>query len=500
MFTSLFGDLASRRQFGLDTRPGAATLSARPVGEGSVDGAAGHAAGHAAGRAAGHKLGTAVGGVVEALSQDVVVDASPAAAIRQHFAEHRADLQRASAMLTLLDPSRLWASQVVYALADAAGQPVQRLHLRERATLRTLAVIERTLVPRRQAAALRVYHADIRASAMSQELAQEEISNALAEGSQLTAVIVGAMQPHALVALLRSLLQATRQPEWRCPQLVFILPPGAVVLRQRILEQHWPPQVQARAVAEPLACVASVWNCVLDAWEASQPPQRADAAHPSQPAWAASAANAPQAAHAPHAQPTSHASPASPALPASHAPPAPAATHAAHPAHSTPMVAAAGEPTGQFTLNRRSAATPGLPAQPWQMGGDGAPRWRPGVSLPQALTRLLAPLATSEGLLACGIVDLARGDLLASQSRERPATTDLAGLALALCAARQAHQSMTGEAAAPDEILITAGPRQTLLRSLPGGGALGFVAVLDRQQTNLALLRFKLLEAERLLA
>ena len=477
MFSSLFGDLAPRQLSGADNlHLGAATVAPQA----SAAAATGSGAGSVAAR-----------------SEEGVVDAAPAAAIRPHCAAHRSDLQRASAMVTLLDPSGLRASQVVRALA-AAGQPVQRLNLRERATLRTLAVIERTLVPRRQAAALRVYHADIRASAMSQGLAQEEISNALAEGSQLTAVIVGAMQPHALVALLRSLLQATRQPEWRCPQLVFILPPGAVALRQRILEQHWPPQVQARAVAEPLACVASMWNCVLEAWEASQPPQRADAAHPARPACAASAANA---LHAQHPQHTSHPSPASPAFPASHAPPATHAVHAARAAQkSTPLVAAAGEPTGQFTLDHRSATTPGLPAQPWQVGGDSAPLRRPGVSLPQALTRLLAPLATSDGLLACGIVDLVRGDLLASQSRERPATTDLAGLALALCAARQAHQSMTGEAAAPDEILITAGPRQTLLRSLPGDGALGFVAVLDRQQTNLALLRFKLLEAERLLA
>ena len=75
---------------------------------------------------------------------------------------------------------------MVHALTDAAGQPVQRLNLRERATLRTLAVIERTLVPRRQAGALRVYHAAIRASAMAQGLAQDEISNALAERSELT--------------------------------------------------------------------------------------------------------------------------------------------------------------------------------------------------------------------------------------------------------------------------------------------------------------------------
>lgn len=422
MFSSLFGDLTPRRLPGADSLPASlkpdAAAQARGAAHGAVDGA------------------------MAALSEDVVVDASPAAAIRQHFAEHRSDLQRASAMVTLLDPSRLWASQVVHALADAAGQPVQRLNLRERATLRTLAVIERTLVPRRDAGALRVYHADIRAIAMEQALAQEEISNALAEGSQLTAVLVGTMQPHALVALLRSLLQATRQPEWRCPQLVFILPPGAAALRQRILEQHWPQRVQASAVAEPMACAADAWNCVLAAWEAAQAPQR----------------------------------PGKDDLPSRSA-----------------------EPGHQITPARRDG---GLPAT-WpdrRLGGPGgAITRRPDAPLPQALTRLLAPLAASDGLLACGIVDLTRGDLLASQSRDRPAT-DLAGLALALCAARQAHQSMASDAAAPDEILITAGPRQTLLRALPGDGALGFVALLDRQQTNLALLRFKLLEAERLLA
>jgi hypothetical protein len=481
MFSSLFGELTPRRWPGLDRLPGAATLAAAPgVAEAAIadlaSAVAGQTAGDVAGQAAGYLPGQTVDGMAEALSQDVVVDASPAAAIRQHFAEHRQDLQRASAMLTLLDPSRLWASQVVHALADAAGQPVQRLNLRERATLRTLAVIERTLVPRRQAGALRVYHADIRASGMAQGLAQDEISNALAEGSQLTAVIVGAMQPHALVALLRSLLQATRQPEWRCPQLVFILPPGAAALRLRILEQHWPPQVQARTVAEPLACPASVWNCVLDAWEASQAPQPAVAAGlrrpgpPVQPGPAARPIQPPQGAHGPQAD------------------------------HPAPPPAAAAGGAGQFALDRRPVTLPGLPAHPWPDDADGAPTQRASLVLPQALTRLLAPLAASDGLLACGIVDLARGDLLASQSRERPATTDLAGLALALCAARQAHQAMAGDAAAPDEILITAGPRQTLLRSLPGDGALAFVAVLDRQQTNLALLRFKLLDAERQLA
>ncbi len=409
MFSSLFGDLTPRRL------PAATT----PDGS-SGDAAAGADPDQAQAQA--QALGNAV-----SASSDVLVDDSPAAAMRAHFAAHRHDLQRASAMLTLLDPSRLWASQVLHALADAAGARVQRLNLRERSTLRTLAVIERTLVPRRGAPALRVYHADIRGGTSAAGFAPEEITSALAEGSQLTAVIVGAMQPHALVSQQRALVAACHQPEWRCPHLVFILPPGAAALRQRILAQDWPAHVMAHALAEPLGSAASVWNRVLEAWEATQamPPAQARA---------------------------------------------PAAACKPPPSHATALRADAGQ---------SAAALPTLLAN-----------------------RLLLPLARSEGLLACGIVDLHSGDLLASQQREQPAA-DLVALAEALCAARLAHQAVAGQEPAPDEMLVTIGQRQTLLRRLPGaadGRELGFVAVLDRAHANLALLRFKLLDAERLLA
>jgi len=144
-----------------------------------------------------------------------------------------------------------------------------------------------------------------------------------------------------------------------------------------------------------------------------------------------------------------------------------------------------------------TAAGPQRPASPRPLtpAGDAPPPTAAGTHL---LNRLLLPLARSEGLLACGIVDLNRGDLLASQQRDEPAS-DLVALAEALCAARLAHQAVAPGAAAPDEILVSTGQRQTLLRRLPGKEALGFVAVLDRQQANLALLRFKLLDAERLL-
>lgn len=199
----------------------------------------------------------------EPAATEVFVAGSPAQAIRDHFASSRADLQSASAMITLLDPSRLWAASVIKALADATGQAVERLHLRERATLRSLAMIERTAVLRRTATPLKVYHADIRALGAE----HDEIANALAERSHMVAVIVGALPPAGVEALLRSLLAATRQPTWNCPHLVFMLPPGGQPLGRRVLAQDWPASVQARVLSEPLTGVSSVWNAVLAAWD-----------------------------------------------------------------------------------------------------------------------------------------------------------------------------------------------------------------------------------------
>ncbi|OYV00823.1 MAG: hypothetical protein CFE45_07495 [Burkholderiales bacterium PBB5] len=371
-------------------------------------------------------------------SSDVVVDGSPAQAVRQHFAQQRHDLGSASPMIMLLDPSRLWAAQVVHALSDAAAQPLQRLNLRERTTLRTLAVIERTVVPRRGSAPLRVYHADLRSAPGSHGLDPDAITCALAEGSQLTAVIVGTMQPQALQTLLQSLLAACRQPEWRCPALVFLVPPGADGLQQRILSQPWPPSLRVEVLAEPLGSASGVWNSVLAAWDHSRQ-QHALPAHsgpsPTTPAAAGADAAADPSTHPPGAR-------------------------------RYPATAA--------------AATPDLP---WS-----AP----------LLARLLALLSRTDGLLACGVVDLHRGDLLASDARALPpAELALAARTLVAVQAAHAHAAAGG---ALDEVLLTCGHRQLLLRGLPGAPGLGLVAVVARAQANLPLLRFKLLDAEQLLA
>jgi hypothetical protein len=210
---------------------------------------------------------------------DVVFDADAAQALRHNFESTRSDLGASSSMITLLDPSGLWAPQVIHALADAGGQRVERIHLRERSTLRTMATIERTNVPRLSGQPLKVYHAAIRV----QDGPPDALAHALAEHSHLTAVIIGAMAPHAVTEMLRGLLSATSQPEWRCPWLVFILPPGASALRQRILEQDWPQHVRTAAMSESLSGAATVWNAVLTAWEAAAQTKPWSTAQPGSP-------------------------------------------------------------------------------------------------------------------------------------------------------------------------------------------------------------------------
>ncbi len=202
------------------------------------------------------------GQIVDRHLRDLVVTGPAAAAMREHFAATRADLGTATRQITLLDPTGVWASAVIKALSDAGGQPVERLHLREHTTLKTLAVIERTCLVRRHEEKLNLYHADVRSP--GQDTA--EIPVALMERSHLTAVIVGPMQPHAIDALLASLADATQLPGWRCPNLLFMLPPNAVWIANKIAAVRWPQRVNVHVIDEPLISASAVWNAMLGIW------------------------------------------------------------------------------------------------------------------------------------------------------------------------------------------------------------------------------------------
>jgi predicted regulator of Ras-like GTPase activity (Roadblock/LC7/MglB family) len=113
----------------------------------------------------------------------------------------------------------------------------------------------------------------------------------------------------------------------------------------------------------------------------------------------------------------------------------------------------------------------------------------------QALTEMLA----IDGLLGCAVVDGTTGLVLARETREdQPADIDLSAAASAqvLRAHRLAARNM-GLSEQIDEVMVSAGPRQQVLRTVGRHPELFLMALLDKHRANLALARYKLMEVEK---
>jgi len=426
MLTSLFGDLRSTR----DGKSKPADFQETEIG-GSQEFAA---------TAIMESIATEVndrGQIIDRHTSDLVVTGSPAQAIREHFAATRADLETATSMITLLDPVGVWASSVVKALSDAGGRPIERLHLREQTTLRTLAMIERTTLVRRQEDTLRIFHADVRAPGPE----NAEIPVALMERSQMTAVIIGPMQPHAIDALLASLKHATSLPTWRCPHLLFQLPPNAAWINNKVSAVVWPERLHVHIVSEPMTGASSVWNAMLGIWNEAK----------LQPGW--------------------------------------------DPAAVSPMLGTLDFPikVGDLGADANAIATIGetTVATP-------APTGRAVLDAARG-RQALSSLVKLDGLIGCALVDAASGLVLAHETRD-PQSLDMelaaASCAQVLAAHREAAHKM-GLDDPIDEVIATAGARHVLIRALQRHADLVLVAVLEKHRTNLALARFQLLEVER---
>lgn len=388
------------------------------------------------------------GQIIDRHVSDLVVTGSPAQAIREHFAATRPDLDTASSMITLLDPVGVWASSVIKALSDAGGRPIERLHLREKTTLRTIAMIERTTLVRRQEDTLRIFHADVRAPGPE----NAEIPVALMERSQMTAVIIGPMQPHAIDALLASLRQATSLPTWRCPQLLFQLPPNAAWINAKVQAMVWPQRLRVHIVSEPMTGASSVWNAMLGVWNEVK----------LQPGWDPMAV--------------------SPILGIGDFP------------------IKVGEIGGNAPASSARAGGAAAAAMPIVDGASGtAAQVTRGVLDATRGRQALASLLKLDGLIGCALVDAGTGLVMAHETRgEQAIDMELAAAAAAqvLRAQRDAARSM-GLGDPIDELITTAGARNVLIRALQRHAELFIVALFEKHRTNLALARFQLLEVER---
>ena len=391
--------------------------------------------------------------MVDRHSQDLVVTGSPAQAIREHFAATRSDLDTATSLITLLDPAGVWASAVIKALSDAGGRPIERLHLREHATLRTLATIERTTLVRRHEDTLRIYHADVRAPGSE----NAEIPIALMERSQMTTVIIGPLPPHAIDALLDALHAAAMLPTWRCPNMLFMLPPNAVWIANKISTIAWPGRLHVHVLSESMSGASSVWNAMLGMWNHVK----------SQPGWEPGASSA------------------SPG-----------------PADFAVKIRDLGELRQASAEPNATPASAALFQAPSAAGEADAPplmRVSRQVLDPARAKQALGGMLALDGLLGCAVVDATTGMVIARETRgEVLVDMDLSAAACAevLRAHRQAARSM-GLPEQIDEVMTSAGPRQQVMRTVSRHPELFLVVLLDKQRTNLALARFQLMEVER---
>jgi hypothetical protein len=418
---------------------------------------------------------------VDRHQSDLVVTGSAAFAIRDHFTRTRADMEFAARMITLVDPAAVWAGAVIKALSDATGRPIERIHLREQNTLKSLAVVERTVLLRRQAETLKIYHADVRAPGRD----NAEVPMALIERSHMTAVIVGPMSPTAVDDLLASLSNATRGHTWACPNLLFMLPPEALWIANKVKAIVWPRNTRVICIDEPLISATAVWNALLGVWnrvkhDAVLPPQT--------PASLLGMGDFPiKVADLPGTpSDTTYGTTELGRLgdsgfggldPLGAPPTAPA-----------PM----GSPTAQTSTTLPPGATlAGARSGPLAIAADRA-------------QECLQPLLSIEGLLACAVVDLRTGYVVAQELR--PSEGRLINLQAAAGSAAQAFRTQRqmarqlGVADRVEESHLNAGNRQVVMRSVSKHPDAFLLALLDKTRGNVALVRYKLLEAERGLA
>src|SRR5204862_4675799 len=74
------------------------------------------------------------------------------------------------------------------------------------------------------------------------------------------------MQADAIDALLVSLVEATSLATRRCPNLLFMLPPSAVWIANKISAVSWPQRLHVHVLNESMTSASSVWNAMLGMW------------------------------------------------------------------------------------------------------------------------------------------------------------------------------------------------------------------------------------------
>ncbi|MBK6854115.1 MAG: hypothetical protein IPG93_21655 [Burkholderiales bacterium] len=420
--------------------------------------------------------------------RELPVSGSPANAIRAHFAGTQDDLADGERFVTLFDPAQMWAGAMIKALSDASGQPVGRLHLRDQYSLATMAVIERTTVPRRQDETLKIYHADVHAPGAE----MVAISTALMERSDLVAVVVGPMHPAAIDAMIEMLSDACAGQTWRCPQVLFMLPVGALWIAQKIAATAWPASVQVHTLSEPLTSASAVWNKLLSHWGRVRPAGVATNDYGSLDALAPATGHTTyEAGRA--SQGTGVTSPILGVELVSASESQVVERQEAGRPNGALLDHSTGDTDGAFALQLPPAADPLSPATTQRAGR---------VPDTDKANRAMHDLLQLDGVIIAVLVDGNTGHVLASDG----STPDIERAAQAAAEIMRTHRRtlrMMGHwrpSDPVDEVLVTAGSRYHVMRALHNQPEHFVLAVLDKLRCNLATTRFRIMEAQQSLS
>lgn len=340
--------------------------------------------------------------------------------------------------ITLFDPGRRWGRAMVKLLADASGEPLERIYLRRHDTLSTLSLVERTALPRRIAEPLQLTHVELR----SPTLRATSVPLALLGRSHLAVVVLAPMAPAALDELLALVFEAVRRSDWCCPNLLFLGAGADAATEARVRGIHWPGHLNVEFAPEPIGSASAAWNAVLRGWNRLKLlPQRLV-----------------------------------PTLPPRAAPLPPGTWAKAGSAGSTGSTGSAPRPR------------PALPAAAHARLD------------PAAMQRALDNLAGLRGVLGAAVADSTTGLVLGRRFARCPRTPDLDEAALTLSEVLKAHRRATLDHARRqgiEEVLVTQPTHHQVLRTLSAQPHLFLFVVLDRTQSNLALARHAVSQAEK---
>ena len=235
---------------------------------------------------------------------------------------------------------------------------------------------------------------------------------------------------------------ATHGPTWRCPTVLFMLPPSSARAVDRITAQDWPPALRVEMLSESFGGTSAVWNALLGVWNRAR----------TVPRWEVTGS----------------------------------------------------DPLRELDFPIKVADFDGPAGPAREQGVDAAQVPAAGAADepidPQRAASALHALLSLDGLYGCAVADAGTGKLVAQQTCDAR-QVDLDQAAAVTARLLDAHRAAAQEMSLPEveEVTVSAGSCMQIVRTIAQRPGLFMLVVMDRGRTNLGMVRLRMAEAQKTL-